>query len=165
MINWLAVVVTALVPMVVGFIYYNPKVMGTAWMKAADMTEEKMEGANMPLIFGVSFVLAFLLALAMNPLVIHQFGVFSIFSSMPDFAEAGSESAKKLEEFMAAYGSNDRNFGHGAFHGLFYGIMIALPILGTNALFERKGFKYIGVNGLYWIITFAIMGGIIAAWQ
>lgn len=165
MINWLAVLVTALIPMIVGFVYYNPKVMGTAWMKAADMTEEKIAGANMPLIFGVSFVLAFLLALAMNPLVIHQFGAFSIFAGMPDFAEAGSESAKNLEEFMAAYGSNDRNFGHGAFHGLFYGILIALPILGTNALFEHKGFKYIGVNVLYWIITFTIMGGIISAWQ
>jgi hypothetical protein len=36
-----------------------------------------------------------------------------------------------------------------------------LPILATNALFERKGFKYIAINAAYWIITLAVMGGII----
>jgi hypothetical protein len=34
-INFLAVLVTALVPMVMGFIWYNPKVLGIAWMRAA----------------------------------------------------------------------------------------------------------------------------------
>ena len=32
---------------------------------------------------------------------------------------------------------------------------------GTNALFERKGFRYIAVNAGYWILTLMIMGGII----
>ena len=58
-INFLAVLVAALVPMVLGFIWYNPKVMGTAWMKETGLTDEKMKGGNMAVIFGVSFLLLF----------------------------------------------------------------------------------------------------------
>lgn len=54
-INWMAILVAAFIPTVIGFIWYNPKVLGNAWMQAAGMTEEKMKGANMPVIFGVSF--------------------------------------------------------------------------------------------------------------
>ena len=44
--------VAALIPLAIGFIWYNQKVFGTAWMKEAGVTEEKMNNANMPLIFG-----------------------------------------------------------------------------------------------------------------
>ena len=52
-INFIAVLVAAIVPMIMGFIWYNPKTLGTAWMKAAEVTEEKMKGANMAVIFRV----------------------------------------------------------------------------------------------------------------
>ena len=55
-INFVAVLVAALVPIIMGFIWYNPKTLGAAWMKAADMTEEKMKGANMAMVFGLAFV-------------------------------------------------------------------------------------------------------------
>jgi len=59
------------------------------------------------------------------------------------------------------YGSNFRTFKHGAFHGILASLMLALPLIGINALFERKGFKYIAINVGYWIVSFAIMGGIV----
>ena len=71
--NFLAILVTALVPMVMGFIWYNPKTLGTAWMQAAGVSEDKMKGANMAVIFGVSFVLSFLLSFALQFMVIHQY--------------------------------------------------------------------------------------------
>ena len=61
-VNFLAVLVAALVPMLVGFIWYNPKVLGNAWMQACGLTEEKMKGANMAVVFGVSLILSFLLS-------------------------------------------------------------------------------------------------------
>ncbi len=64
---------------------------------------------------------------------------------------------------MEQYGTNFRTFKHGAFHGAIGGIMLALPIVGTNALFERKGVKYIAINAGFWIISMALMGGIICA--
>jgi hypothetical protein len=41
------------------------------------------------------------------------------------------------------------------------GLTLALPIIGINALFERRGFKYIAINVGYWVVSMAIMGGII----
>lgn len=145
--------VAALIPMVIGFVWYNPNVFGKAWMEASGMTDEKVKGGNMALIFGLSFVLAVLLSFAIHPMVIHQFGVESIFFHDPE------NPAKAA--FMAEYGDRFRTFKHGALHGVIGGIAVALPILGTNALFERKGFKYVAVNAGYWIVTMGLMGGVI----
>jgi hypothetical protein len=78
-INYLAVLVAALVPLVMGFIWYNPKVLGNAWMKAAGLDEEKLKGANMAVIFGLSFVFSFLLAFFSQMLVIHQLHIAAFF--------------------------------------------------------------------------------------
>ena len=45
-INWLALVVAALSILVIGFIWYHPKVFGTIWMKEIGMTEEKAKKGN-----------------------------------------------------------------------------------------------------------------------
>jgi hypothetical protein len=162
--NWISILVAALIPTVVGFIYYNPKVMGTAWMKAADMTEEKIRNANMGVIFGVSIVLSLMLAMFIHGVAVHQDAMFSLLASDPEFNDPNSEIRKYFDEFMSKYGDRHRSFGHGALHGTLAGIFGALPILGTNSLFERKGFKYIAVNVGYWIITLALMGGLMCAW-
>jgi len=165
MFNWIAIIVAALIPTVVGFIWYNPKVFGNAWMKAADMTEEKMKGANMGLIFGVSIVLSLLLTLFLHTVVIHQTHLQSLLMDEPGFGDPNSEVGLMLQDLMSKYGDNFRTFKHGVLHGVIAGIMFALPVLGTNALFERKGFKYIAVNCGYWIVTLGLMGGVICGWQ
>lgn len=159
-VNFLILLLAAVVPMAMGFIWYNPKVLGTAWMNASGVTQDKMKGANMPMIFGVSFLLSFFLAFAVQFMVIHQWGVFSTLAT-PENTGPTSELGMYLSDFMAKHGHNFRTFKHGALHGTIAGITIALPILGTNALFERKGFKYIMINVGYWTITMALMGGII----
>jgi len=164
-INFLAVMVAALIPLVIGFIWYNPKVFGNAWMKAADVNQDKMQGANMPLVFGLTFVFSFFVAMAMNFMVIHQMHVASILMNEPGLHEPGSELNTWIIGFMQKYGNNFRTFKHGALHGTIGGIMIAFPVIGVNALFERKTFKYIAINAGFWIVCFALMGGIICAWQ
>ncbi|MCC6725000.1 MAG: DUF1761 domain-containing protein [Saprospiraceae bacterium] len=168
-INYLALIVAALVPMALGFIYYNPKVVGNAWMEAAGVTEEKMKGANMALIFGLSFVFSLMMAFVMNIVAYHDGFVFgAMFYALNGAAqpEAGSELAKWFEYYQTNLAESNHTFKHGAFHGLLIaGLFIALPVIGTNALFERKSFKYILINGVYWLICFALMGGIVAAWH
>ena len=77
-INFMVLLAAAVVPLLVGFFWYNPKMMGNAWMVSSGMTEEKMKGSNMPLIFGVTFLFSFLIALSLSFNVIHQFGVQSL---------------------------------------------------------------------------------------
>ena len=163
--NLIALLVAALVPLLIGFIWYNPKVFGNAWMKAADMSEEKMQGANMGLIFGLSFVFSFLAASALYFASVHQAHLFSILINEPGINDPNSEISVWLTGFMDKYGNNFRTFQHGLFHGTLTGFVLALPVLGVNALFERKGFKYIAINAGFWIVCFALMGGIVCAWQ
>jgi len=154
-VNVWAIPLAAIAALVVGFIWYNPKVFGNAWMKASGMTEEKMKGANMLVIFGLALLFAAMLASALMQMTNHQWGAVSLVGGDPSTAKPS------FEAFMNDYGTAFRTFKHGAFHGVLAGLFVALPIIGTNALFERKGAKYILINTGYWVVTLAVMGAIL----
>lgn len=157
-INPIAIIVAAFSALVVGFIWYNPKVFGNAWMQASGMTDEQIKGGNMAKIFVLALFFAFLLAISLSSIVIHQMGAFGLVQG-----ELGI--LPSYDAFMADYSNEFRTFKHGALHGVLSGVLIALPILGTNALFERKGAKYILINSGYWILTLGVMGAIICGWR
>lgn len=161
--NILVVLAATLVPLVVGAVWYNPKILGKAWMEASGMTEEKAQGANMPLIFGLTLLFSFFIAFSMLSIVIHQFSVMGLLTQQPDYSTEGSESSALFCKIMELYGNTYRTFKHGVFHGVIAGIGLAMPILGINSLFERKGFKYIAINAGYWIVSMGLMGGVICA--
>ena len=50
-INYLVIAAAALVPTFVGFIWYNPKVFGTIWMKEAGVSPDSGKGMNMALVW------------------------------------------------------------------------------------------------------------------
>lgn len=165
MLNFTAVLVSALVPMVIGFIWYNPKVFGTIWMHSIGVTDEQKmkEGAKMGLIFALSLLFSFILALSVPAVVIHQMGLHSLLMNDMPSKDASIEiliNGNKID-----YLNNFRTFKHGSFHGVLMGIFMILPVIATNALYEKKGFKYIAVTAGYWILSLGIMGGIIGAWQ
>ena len=157
-INPMAIVLAALSAMVVGFIWYNPKVFGTAWMQAAGLSEAQLKAGNIFRIFGLALVFAFLLAIAMPNIVVHQMGVHSL-------VQGETGTLPEYNAFLNVYGDAFRTFKHGVLHGVIAGIFIALPILGTSAVFEHKSAKYIFINAGYWIVTLGIMGGIICGWK
>jgi UDP-N-acetylmuramyl pentapeptide phosphotransferase/UDP-N-acetylglucosamine-1-phosphate transferase len=69
-LNWIAIIVSALVFFGLGAVWYNPAVFGTMWMQETGNTKEKAKSANMPKMMGLtmlfSFVMALNLALFMN---------------------------------------------------------------------------------------------------
>jgi hypothetical protein len=154
--NLLVIALTALIPTLVGFIWYHPKVMGTQWMHASKLTEDDLKGANMLLIMGLSLLFSFMLAFSLQLSVIHQMHVYSLFADIPK-----AEADAVLVPFMEKYGQLYRSFGHGALHGGITAIFLVMPVLATNAMFERKGWKYILVNTAYWFITLMLMGGVL----
>lgn len=163
--NLLAVLVAAFVPLVVGFIWYNQKVLGKAWMNASGMTEEKAKNSNMGLVFGLTFVFSFIFAFGLQFMCIHQYHITSaFFDYMDKIQDASTTEGGIYKQVMDLVGNGHRTFGHGALHGVIGGIMTSLPIIGVNALFEAKGFKYIMINVGFWVICTAIMGGIVSAW-
>lgn len=154
-LNMWIIPVAALIPLIMGFIWYNPKALGTSWMNAAGLIEEKMKEANMGLIFFLSYVFALFIAFIMVPTTIHQMGLQSMVMG------ADENVAALAQQVMNLAGNNYRTFQHGALHGTIIGIVLIFPILATNALFERKGWKYIMINSGYWIVSLALMGGVV----
>ena len=157
--NFIAILVAATVTLAIGFVWYHPKVFGTIWMRETGMTEEKMKGANMVRTFTMAFIYAFLIAFVLQPIVIHQYGAFGMIGG--ELAAAKPSYAA----FMADYGNDFRTFKHGMLHGFITGLFLALPIVGTDALFERRSWKYTLVVGGFWIVCLTIMGGIVCGWK
>jgi hypothetical protein len=155
----LAIPVAAVAALVIGAVWYNPKVFGNTWMRESGMTLEKMKSGNMAIIFGLSLVFAALLAVLLMQFTNHQWGAIGMVGGEPETAKAS------FEAFMTDYGTAYRTFKHGALHGILFGVFGALPIIGTIALFERKSAKYIFINSGYWIVTLAVMGAILCGWN
>ena len=155
--NWYMFLVAALIPMIVGAVWYGP-LFGKAWMKTNGFTEESLKGGNMAVIFGVSFLLSIFLAMFMGQFTIHQ-------AMLPGLGVDATDPQLGLDitAFMDKWGGIHRTWSHGAVHGVIAAIMVALPLIGINALFERRGGKYIGIHFGYWLITFALMGALICA--
>lgn len=156
--NFTAILLAALIPLITGFIWYHPNLFGKVWMKEASLTEEQMKKFNMPLVFGLTFILSFFIAFAMQFITIHQFGVLGLMGGDITLAKPS------FTEFMKDYGSNFRSFGHGALHSFMIVLLFVFPIIAINGMFERKSWKYIFINTGYWLITLFLMGGIVCGW-
>ena len=157
--NWTAILLAALSTLVVGFIWYNPKVFGNVWMKEIGMKEEEMKGGNMFKMLAGTFIYAFLISFIIQFLVIHQSGAYGMIGGKPALAKPS------FTAFMADYGTAYRTFKHGALHGFMSGLFLALPIIGTVAMYEKRSFKYVLIAGGFWVVCFTIMGGIICMMQ
>lgn len=62
-LNWLAILVAALAFFAMGAVWYQPKVMGTRWMKAAEVNPS--EASPNPWIFAGTLVAYFLMAMVL----------------------------------------------------------------------------------------------------
>ena len=99
-------------------------------------------------------------------MVVHQTGVFGVMAGEAGFmSDPKAASTIFYNEFIADYGDMFRSPQHGALHGGMAGLFFALPIIGVNALFERRSFAYVAVHTGYWVLSLTIMGAIICAWQ
>ena len=157
-LNYIALFVAALIPLITGFIWYNPKLFGKSWMKESALTEEQMKSFNMPLVFGITYILSFFVAFAMQVITIHQFGALGMVGGDATLAKPS------FAAFMADYGMAFRSFGHGALHAIIIVVMLVFPVIAINGMFERKSWKYIFINTGYWLLTLVLMGGIICGW-
>ncbi|MFM2387019.1 MAG: hypothetical protein RL660_1776 [Bacteroidota bacterium] len=159
----LSLFVAALVPLIIGAIWYNPKVLGALWMRESGLSEEQLRGgSNLIRIYGLTYLFSVLLAFLLQFMVVHQYSAASLVAT-PPFDTA--ENKAMMEPILKAFENNYRTFKHGAFHGFMAGLILSLSVLGINSLFERRSAKYILIHVGYWIISMCLMGGIISAWK
>lgn len=68
--NYVAILVGALSVMVLGFIWFHPKVLGNTWMKGAGLKEEDMKEAN-PVTMVGALLMALVISWAMSRYATH----------------------------------------------------------------------------------------------
>jgi hypothetical protein len=61
-VSWLGVIVATLASFAIGSVWYSPVLFSKTWQREANVSDAKAKSANMPLIFGTTFVLQFLAA-------------------------------------------------------------------------------------------------------
>ncbi len=83
-INWLSVIIAAVSSFIVGGIWYGP-LFGKAWMSGFDFTEEQLGQRNMPMVFGVSLLLALIASINLEMFIGTEaslaFGLFAGFAA------------------------------------------------------------------------------------
>ncbi|MHC1702974.1 MAG: DUF1761 domain-containing protein [Tenuifilaceae bacterium] len=65
-INWLSVIVAALAAFAIGGLWYSPVLFGDIWAKELKLSDDDLKKANMPLIFGTTFVLNIIAAMVLD---------------------------------------------------------------------------------------------------
>lgn len=162
-LNFYVLFIAAFIPMLIGFVWYGP-IFGKPWMKEMGFTKESLEGTNMVKILVLSYIFSLLVAFFLQFIVIHQMGLFQTLINEPGFQEEKGEAFTYFKSFIGMYGDRFRTFGHGVIHGVMTGVVLILPILSIIAMFEKRTVKYVAINAGYWVVTLAIMGGIICQW-
>jgi len=141
--NWLALAAAALVPMVLGALYYGP-LFGNAWIASTGKTKEELEPKNMAVTYGLALLAAFILAFSLKT---------TIELTHKDVNAAGD----------LVFGSF-HTFKHGALHGAMSCLLSIVPVILSLSLFHNMKGKNILLNIIFWVVAMAIMGGILDAW-
>ena len=142
-VNYLAVLIAGIVPMVVGAIWYGP-LFGKRWLEYMETTEEEIRKDFNPLkTYGASFVLALLTAFILAQLIAGMGGPKDV-SSLPG---SGGDSMVGLHMALMAL------------------IAFVLPVAYQSVAFEgRKA-------GLFWLslgyngVALIGQGIVIALWR
>lgn len=157
--NWIILPLAAIIPIFIGFLWYNDFSFGKIWMKESNLTKEILQKDNIFKIFGFVYLFSLMISLVIMQITVHQTGAFGMIGG-PDMA---GKALPSFTAFMTDYGTAFRTFKHGALHGFMSGLFLALPIVGINSLFEHKSWKYIFIHAGYWMVTLMLMGGVICA--
>jgi hypothetical protein len=158
--NLILTVVGGLTPLLIGFIWYSDKVLGKVWKKEIGLVDDGSQPTGLGKIFLFSYLFGVLIMFFMPSVVIHQLHMASTLSGTEGFGHEGSVVQQFYQDFVQQYGGKFRTFKHGALHGTITALFFVFPIIGLNALFEKKTFKYIFIHVGYWALTLAIMGGL-----
>lgn len=133
-VNNVAVLVAAIVAMVIGGIWHSPMVFGNLWMKLSGLTAKSMDAAKKK---------------GMAKLYIYQFIAILV---------AAYVLAYFVKYAGAATASDGALVGFWAWLGF-----VATTTVGST-IWEGKSFKLWLLNNGHNLLTYAVMGAILAVW-
>jgi hypothetical protein len=143
-VNYLAVLVAAIVIFILGGLWYSPVLFVKKWVALQGKTEEQMRAeaasANMPLLYTSAFVTALITSWVMAHLLGH-------------FAAAVDPSVMQL------------NAAHGAMFGFVCWLGFAAPTSYATAIFSGQPKQLWLINSSYNLVSFMLAGLILAVWR
>src|SRR3989344_4857515 len=133
-INYLAVLVSAVIGMVIGALWYSPLLFGKLWMRLSGMTEKQLNEAKKKGM-GKMYLIAFIAVLLMTYVLAH----------FVDYTDSNT-------------------FTKGMQTGFWLWLGFFVPILVGSVLWENKSFKLYLLNVIHYLVVLIILGGILAVW-
>ena len=137
-VNYLAVLVAAVLSMVLGFLWYGP-LFGKPWMKLMGWTKESMKGmkqSEMMKMHGLQFVGSLLMAFVLAHSLI----------------------------FAATY-LKVRGTSAGLQTGFWNWLGFVAPVTVGSVLWEGKSWKLWLLNNAYYLVTLSSMGILLSLWM
>lgn len=158
--NWSILLIAAFCPLVIGYIWYHPNVLGTklSQITGEPLLENRSIGKTI-LIYLFSVILAYVLTL----MSVHQSAIYQLFFMDPELANATSKYNEFINEFISEYGDRHRSFGHGMVHGAEAGLMFGLAFLGITTLMQDKSLKLVWIHLGFWVLCCSLMAGLTCA--
>lgn len=137
-VNYLAVLVSAVAAMVLGYIWYGP-VFGKMWAHEMGWSAEHMEAMKrkgMTLQYAVQAIGALAMAFVLSHALI----------------------------FASAY-LHESGISAGLQSGFWSWLGFVAPVTVGVVLWDNKSWKLWGLNAGYYLVTLCVMGVILALWQ
>jgi hypothetical protein len=142
-VNWLAILVAAIVIFILGGLWYSPMLFSKKWMALQNKTEEQaraeMASANMPLMYVSAFITALITAAVMAHILSHL--------------------VVGLDHLIHP------NAAHGAMFGFLCWLGFAGPSSYATALFSGKPKQLWLIDSTYNLVSFVLAGAILAVWR
>lgn len=157
--NMIIIAATALIPMILGMLWYHESLFGTAWLKENGMTKDDMKANQKPLKFFLGFICNFLLAMGLFLFTVHEVAILGLVGGDEELLKTGTAAA-----FLAEYGGSFSRFSHGVVHGIVAAFAFAAPFLGHKCLWAGKSFKAFLLDWGFWLVCMILMAGVIAQW-
>jgi hypothetical protein len=134
-INYLAVLVAGIIPMVVGMLWYSPALFAKKWMSMIGKTEEEIRKSGVGKAYALSFLSSLLMAYVLDHSII--FGNTYLHMS---------------------------GFGAGMMGGFWLWLGFVVTTNASVVLFEfrRAGLYWISMG--YYLVCLLLMGGVLGAW-
>jgi len=158
-VNAYMFLVAGLIPMILGAIFYSEMMFGKSLDRINGVSDEITKKGHSPSVYVFAYIFCCMIAMIVMGMCIHQTHVFQML--VPEVFESGGESMMVYNDLMVKYGDRFRTFGHGALHGGVTAVFFVTPLIGVLALFEGRGWQYILIHGLYWMICLILMGGLL----
>ncbi len=135
--NLFAVIVAAIIPMIIGALWYSPVMFAKKWMALIGKTEEEIKKSMNPMkMYGLSFIAYLVMAYVLAHIVIYS----------------------------TAY-TGSSGFGAGMQAGFWIWLGFVLTTNSSTVLFESRPSGLYWMNVFYYLVCILLMGGLLAVWR